>query len=74
MGGGIFIGDAVSTTEFIPPHALLGDFHQVLSYLVDDDRIEPQQIVDALASIASVINTLGPPQIIMRNTDLGPLK
>lgn len=69
----IILGDASSTTEFIPPHALMDDFHQVLSYLLDDDRIEPQQIVDALAAIASIITILGPPSIIVRNTDLGPM-
>lgn len=66
MSGAVYLGKG-SDVSFIAPHALLDDFHHVLSYLLDDDRIEPQQIVDALACIASIVKHVGPPITVIKN-------
>lgn len=66
--------DASSTTEFIPPHRLLTSLSLSLERLASHEDTTPGQIVEALADIVSIITALGPPSIIMRNTDLGPIE
>lgn len=56
-----------SKVTHVPPHPLMDDLHLALSHLVCDHRTTPQQLVDAMACIASIIDSMGPPMTVVEN-------
>ena len=64
--GGLFVGRD-SYVEFIPPSPLANDLHLILSHLVYSRYTKPQQLVDALACVASIVKHMGPPITVIKN-------
>lgn len=66
MSGTILVGEN-STVEHVPPHPILDEMTRALRKLTLEHRTTPQQIVDALACIATITDRMGPPMTIVKN-------